>query len=124
MPDSIGDEAAQANCWLKYQAVSAPAVGAWRQKCLTGLEACHLLTSHPSGKVSFRNLEPIGRASPSEQIDNPSDYPCPSGLVTCAKAGAIVPMEIFVEQDVVPPVGIFLKLPGSSVDRTIPARIS
>src|ERR1700751_1259612 len=33
---------------------------------LTGLGPCHLLTSHPSAKVTFRNLEPI-RCAPTSK---------------------------------------------------------
>lgn len=40
----------------------------------------------------------------------------PAGLMACAEAGAVVAIEIFVEQDVVTPVGVLLKLRGAAVD--------
>src|SRR5258707_8851899 len=69
-----------------------------------------LLTSHPSGKVAFRNLEPIRRAPTSEQIKHASDYPSPPGLVTGSQSGTVIPVHILVEQNVVFPMRVFLKL--------------
>src|SRR6185369_15220838 len=91
---------------------------------LTGLDPCHLLTSHPSGKISFRSLEPIRRAPTSEHIKSASDDPSPSGLVAGSQSGAVVAVEIFEEQNIVFPVRVFLKLLGSSVDWTIPTGIA
>src|SRR4029077_3616192 len=80
------------------------------------LVAGNLLTSHPSGKVTFRNLEKIRRAPTSEHIKSASDYSSPSGLVAGAQSGAVIAVEILVEQDVVFPVRIFLELLGTAID--------
>ena len=45
------------------------------------------------------------------------DDPGPAGLVARAEAGAVVAVEVFVEQDVVAPVRIVLELLGAAVHR-------
>src|SRR5262249_29591406 len=41
----------------------------------------------------------------------------PSRLMRCAEPGAILAMKVFVEQNVLAPVGVFLELPRSPIDR-------
>src|SRR5262249_17352833 len=53
-----------------------------------------------------------------EQMHASRDHPGPSGLVTRAEAGAIVTMEVLVEQDEIAPVRVILELWRSPVDRT------
>ena len=55
-----------------------------------------------------------------KQIKGARDDSCPSGLMAGSEPGAIVPVEVFVEENVIPPVGIFLELLGASVDRRFP----
>src|SRR5215472_1177850 len=63
-------------------------------------------------------------------IEMPKDFdqrrhqPGPAGLVTGADAGAVVAMEIFVEQQVIPPVGIALELFGAAEHRPPPILIA
>ena len=42
--------------------------------------------------------------------------PGPAGLMAGAQPGAIVAVEVFVEEDVVAPVGIGLELLGAAID--------
>src|SRR6516165_11761558 len=46
-----------------------------------------------------------------------SNNPGPSGLMASAEAGAVVAVEVFIEQDEIPPMRILLKLPCSPVNR-------
>src|SRR5271169_7097448 len=49
----------------------------------------------------------------SEDFDQRRHQPGPSGLMTGADTGAVVAMEIFVEQQVIPPIGIVLEFLGT-----------
>src|SRR5579862_3721828 len=49
-------------------------------------------------------------------MHHPSDNSRPAGLMACTKTSSVIAMEVFVEQDVVAPVRIFLELPRSSID--------
>ena len=70
---------------------------------------------------------PESRASPFSQqglrieltddLDHQSDNPRPTRLVAGADAGAVVAVEIFVEQQTVAPVGIFLEFLGAAEHR-------
>src|SRR5262249_46690539 len=51
----------------------------------------------------------------SEELDPLRPHASPARLVTGPQAGPVVPVEVFVEQDVVAPVGIGLELLGSAV---------
>ena len=48
----------------------------------------------------------------------------PARLVTCADAGSVVSMEVFVEGNRVSPEGIFLELGGASEDRASPGLVA
>src|SRR5579862_2759938 len=72
----------------------------------------HLLTGHLPDKLVLGYLECKSRAHSGEQIQRPGDDPRPTSLVAGSQTRAVVSMEIFIKQDVVFPVGIFLKLPG------------
>src|SRR5262245_59114431 len=45
------------------------------------------------------------------------DAPRPSGLVTGAEAGAVIAVEVLVEQEIVSPVRILLKHAAATIDR-------
>ena len=51
------------------------------------------------------------------------DQAGPACLMTCADAGSVVPMEVFVEYDVVTPVRIVLKGLRAAEHRTFPLSI-
>src|SRR5215470_4740005 len=59
-----------------------------------------------------------------EDFDQRRHQPGPAGLVTGADAGAVVAMEIFVEQQVIPPVGIALELLGAAEHRPPPVLVA
>src|SRR5215469_3582426 len=59
-----------------------------------------------------------------EDLDQRRHQPGPSCLVTGADTGAIVAMEILVEQQMIPPVGIALKLFGTPEHRPPARRIA
>src|SRR5262249_23969403 len=54
-----------------------------------------------------------------KQIHQAGDEPGPACLMTCAQPGAVVAVEVFVEQNVVAPVGIVLELPGAAIHRAV-----
>src|SRR5215475_5501605 len=78
-----------------------------------------LFAGHPSGKIILGDLQPIRCASTSQEIKDARDDSSPTGLMTGSQARAIVPVKIFVEQDVISPVRIVLKLLGSSIHWTL-----
>src|SRR4029453_1759514 len=51
------------------------------------------------------------------ELDELGDEPCPAGLVTGAQPGAVVGVEVLVEEDVIAPVGIGLELLAAAVAR-------
>src|SRR5512136_150391 len=53
----------------------------------------------------------------SKELDQLGDHPCPSRLVACAQARTVVPMEVLVEKNVIPPVGVGLELLRAAVHR-------
>jgi len=81
-------------------------------------------SSHSSRQIVLRNLEQIGRLKPRKQIEHPCDNSCPSGLVAGPKPRAVIPMEVLVEQNVVFPMAVFLKLLGSSIDGALAVRVA
>src|SRR5262245_44381985 len=83
-----------------------------------------LISSHPSGEIALGDLKRIGGVQACKQIKHTRDEPRPSGLVAGPKPGAVVSVEILVEQNVVLPMGVFLKLFGASVDRPLAVRIA
>ena len=53
-------------------------------------------------------------------LDQISNECRPAGLVAGAETGAVVPVEVFVEQDIVAPVKPYTALPGvSHIDRQL-----
>ena len=66
-----------------------------------------------SASRSFSVVSIVRRVHPAEQVHQPRDDPRPAGLVTGAEAGAVVAVEVLVEQDVVTPVRVVLELLAS-----------
>src|SRR4029079_14380178 len=63
----------------------------------------------------FPGLEPLLRVDAAEERDEERDEAGPSGLVARAKARAVVPVEVLVEQHVIPPVRVFLEFRRAAV---------
>src|SRR5260370_13534584 len=61
--------------------------------------------------------EVLLRRAGRKHMHDPGDDPGPSGLVACSEAGPVVTMEVLVEEEVVAPVCVLLKLARSPVDR-------
>jgi len=62
--------------------------------------ARYFLARHALSEPGPAEVEPIGRFTASEQIEGARDEPGPAGLVAGAKSCAVVPMEVFIEEDV------------------------
>src|SRR5436190_4208298 len=58
------------------------------------------------------------------ELDEFRDEPRPAGLVAGAQPGAVVAMEVFVEEDVIAPMGIGLELLRAAVDGSPPVLIA
>src|SRR5262249_28453608 len=56
--------------------------------------------------------------SPPPLINQRSDQRAPPSLMRSSDAGAVITVKVFVEQNIVAPVWVFLKLLGSAIDRT------
>src|SRR5215467_277044 len=70
------------------------------------------------------NMQPISGACACKQIKTASNETRPPGLVAGSESCSVVAMEIFVEQDVILPMRIFLKLFGSSINRALAVLVS
>ena len=84
----------------------------------------NLLPSHSSEEITLGDLKRVGGLQTCKQIERPRYDSGPSGLVAGPKPGAVVPVEILVEQNVVSPVRVFLKLLGSVIDGALAVRIA
>ena len=72
--------------------------------------------SAPSERGLLTNFQcPLGIQKPVE-LDGLGHQPGPAGLVAGAQPGAVVAVEVLVEEDVVAPVGIGLELLRAAVD--------
>src|SRR5262252_7181000 len=76
------------------------------------------------GSGGLAELERLLGRGRREEVHGARNDPGPASLVTGAEAGAIVAVEILVEEEIVAPMRIFLELPGSAVDRSIPVLVS
>src|SRR6516225_1800842 len=76
----------------------------------------NLLPCHLRGDV-IRQAQNCSRVQSCEQVEQRRDKPCPSRLMAGAKPGAILAMKVLVEQDVIPPLRVFLEFLGASVNR-------
>ena len=61
---------------------------------------------------------------PPEQVEQRRDEPGPAGLVAGAEPGAVVAVEVLVEEDQVAPVRIVLELRRAAVDRPPPIGVA
>ena len=83
-------------------------------------DSTHLFLDDPIGDPPELEFE-IRGVDASEEINQHRDTSRPTGLVTGAEPGAVVPVEVFVEQDQIAPVRIVLELVRPAVDRPSPA---
>ena len=68
--------------------------------------------SRPRRRLAVRPCRKVSRIELAEYVDQSRHDPGPPGLMAGADAGAVVAMEVFVEQQVVPPVRIALEFLG------------
>src|SRR5690349_5733018 len=92
------------------------------ERCAIGCSLWRLLQFRDEG--SFAESEHLLGRGGGEQMHPASDNSSPSGLMVRTEAGAVVAMEVFVEQEQVPPVGILLKLPRPAINRPPPVFVS
>src|SRR6516162_9194486 len=106
----------------------------WHMRCLPYISLlpavrvssalpCNLLSrhfSHVFGGAFQRSLWSYAR----KQIENTSDNARPSRLMAGAQPGAVVAMEVLVEQDVILPVRIFLEFFRTSINRALAAGVA
>ena len=59
----------------------------------------------------------------SKELDQLGHHSCPSRLVACAQARTVVPMEVLVEENVIPPVGVRLGLFRAAAHRPLAASL-
>src|SRR6516164_800221 len=72
----------------------------------------------------FSGVEELLSIDAPKDVNQFGNQTSPAGLVASAKPGAVVSMEILVEQNVIFPLRITLELLGTSVDWTPPAGVS
>src|SRR5262249_15530145 len=84
----------------------------------------NLFPRHPGREFTLGDLKPIGRRSTCEQIHIAGDESRPSRLMAGADACAIVPVEKLIEQNVISPIRIFLKLLCPAIHRTVTACVA
>jgi hypothetical protein len=78
-----------------------------------------LLTRHICGCLGIGSLaafESLLRRESRKEMCQAGDNACPSRLVAGAEAGPVIAVEVFVKQQAIAPMRIFLKLSGSSID--------
>src|SRR5215467_1043090 len=66
------------------------------------------------------SLEYLLRVEYIQQLDQLCHHPSPAGLVAGTQPGAIVAVEILVEEDIIAPVWIGLEFFGTTVDGSAP----
>jgi hypothetical protein len=78
----------------------------------------HSLTDHllNRGHLHIRSRRHLLRQI-AHKLDDASNATRPAGLVTGSNAGSVVAVEVFVEQDVVLPIGVGLEFFRCSIDR-------
>jgi hypothetical protein len=80
------------------------------------------LTLAERGHSPFR--QNLLRVEPPEHFDQPPDQTGPPGLMACADAGAVIAVEILVEENMVAPMGVGLELVLAAIDRPAPVLIA
>jgi hypothetical protein len=79
---------------------------------------------HPAQEIGFAALESMGRFHACKHIEYSRYDPSPSSLMAGSEPCAVVPVEIFVEKNVILPMLIFLKLLSSAIDGPPPVGIT
>lgn len=96
---------------VSYLFLAARGAGLRRAtRCLPGLD----LRPHAT-------LQKAGAGHGPVELDQPRDDTGPAGLVTCPDAGPVVTMKVFVEKEVVAPVGARIEFLHAAEDRTLVA---
>src|SRR5262245_6627242 len=80
--------------------------------------ALRRLCLHDGGRLA--HLEELLGRTGGEQVHAAGDDPGPAGLMARAEPGAVVAVEVLVEQDEIAPVGVLLELRAPSVYRPPP----
>src|SRR5262245_60082673 len=96
---------------FRFSNVSLPGLGASNLKQSTLLRL-HFYESSLGSECEGL----LGRAS-RKQMHGSGDDPSPSRLVTGPKPGAVVAVEVLIEQDEIAPVWVLLKLSRTAIDR-------
>jgi len=74
------------------------------------------LLRYLDNRRDLSKFEGLFRAGGRKQMHRTGDDSRPAGLVTCAEASPIVAMKIFIKQNFIAPVLIFLKLASGAID--------
>ena len=72
---------------------------------------------------TLADFKRLFRIEKSEELDQLGDHSCPSRLVACAQPHPVVPMEVLVEENVIPPVGVRLGLFRAAAHRPLAASL-
>src|SRR3974390_2085211 len=80
------------------------------------LDLAALRRRHLYNRGGLAELERLLGCHGREHVHDARDDSGPAGLMARAEAGAIVAVEILIEEEVVAPVRILLELPGSAVN--------
>src|SRR5215813_8124535 len=74
-----------------------------------------LLRLHLQDRRQLAEREEFVRGARREQMHAAGDHSSPARLMARANAGAVVAVEVLVEEDEIPPVRVLLELPAASV---------
>lgn len=83
-----------------------------------------MLPRRPRPKLTAGVLQPVRRARTSEHVDEAGNYSGPVGLVAGSEPCPVITVEVLVQENVVLPVGICVKLLGAAVDGMLTARVA
>src|SRR5208282_5170489 len=81
------------------------------------MKSNYLMLLDLNHRSQMAKLEHLLGGCRRKQVHAARDDAGPAGLMTGAQAGAIVAVEVLVEQEEIAPVGILLKLARAPVDR-------
>src|SRR5215472_11098337 len=95
-----------------------------RRMIASELRSRNLSAGHPCREFVFGNPQSVFCVQSCKKIDSSCNNTGPSGLMARAKTSTIVTVKILVEEDVVLPVRIFLKLLRPAIDRTLTVGIT
>jgi len=89
-----------------------------------GQEWCGGDAAVGAGHRPMRVLEHGVGVELGQALDQPGHQAGPPGLVGSTEPGAVVAVEVLVEQDEVAPVRVVLEHPGPAVDRAVPVTVA